>query len=425
MAHITKDKVKEIIANSPPGTTPEGIVASLRERGHTLEGYPGTEKKTTLKSSGSFLGTIWEAFKQTAKAPQAMLTEAAKGAGETISDIARGEFGEAKQSLLETGERIMGVRSQTSEEMTTPSRELGIEGVPAFLLDAWSDPLNLLDVGLSKAGKLDDVVDLTKGSKILSRITEKIYQNVLGTTGKKEKAVFKTIGKAIEKQTIGKRLAQYKISGGLDDMIRAINKRIPALGKQLDEAAKKSDEVIKIKPIADKLESLAEGVSKIGDTSMADGIRGIAGKIKGKTLSVDEALSLRRAYDSARKLATGGLSEAQSTKQQIYRAISDGLRNQLNNIPEVGTLNKELSTYYDALEGLATQAAKYEKEIPGISRFFPWIRTGLPGAKVKTTIARGAQELSEITKIPVNTISVLFKSMRAGLLKKLLESAKE
>ena len=40
MATFTKQQIKELVAKAPKGTTPEGIVAALRESGHTLEGYP-------------------------------------------------------------------------------------------------------------------------------------------------------------------------------------------------------------------------------------------------------------------------------------------------------------------------------------------------------------------------------------------------
>lgn len=64
MAYITKAKLREIIQNAPEGTTPEGIVASLRERGHQLEGYQETqapaaapaEDRGTLQKIAGFLG---------------------------------------------------------------------------------------------------------------------------------------------------------------------------------------------------------------------------------------------------------------------------------------------------------------------------------------------------------------------------------
>lgn len=39
MANLSKQQVKDIIAKAPAGTSPAGIVASLRAKGHTLEGF--------------------------------------------------------------------------------------------------------------------------------------------------------------------------------------------------------------------------------------------------------------------------------------------------------------------------------------------------------------------------------------------------
>ena len=42
MARLTKQQVVNIIGRAPAGTSPEGVVASLREQGHELEGYGAT-----------------------------------------------------------------------------------------------------------------------------------------------------------------------------------------------------------------------------------------------------------------------------------------------------------------------------------------------------------------------------------------------
>ena len=38
MAILSRDQVKNIIQNAPAGTTPQGVIDSLRKHGHTLEG---------------------------------------------------------------------------------------------------------------------------------------------------------------------------------------------------------------------------------------------------------------------------------------------------------------------------------------------------------------------------------------------------
>ena len=50
MAYLTKEKVKEIIQNAPAGTSPAGIVASLRAQGHELEGFDKASEQDRLST---------------------------------------------------------------------------------------------------------------------------------------------------------------------------------------------------------------------------------------------------------------------------------------------------------------------------------------------------------------------------------------
>ena len=52
MAYLTKEEIKGIIQNAPAGTDAAGIIAELRNQGHTLEGY-----LTTQKVSGDVIGS--------------------------------------------------------------------------------------------------------------------------------------------------------------------------------------------------------------------------------------------------------------------------------------------------------------------------------------------------------------------------------
>jgi hypothetical protein len=52
MATLTKEQVRQIIANAPAGTSPEGIVAALRET-HQLEGYDSASPMPGLQAPGS------------------------------------------------------------------------------------------------------------------------------------------------------------------------------------------------------------------------------------------------------------------------------------------------------------------------------------------------------------------------------------
>jgi len=49
VANLTREQVAEIVAKAPPGTSPEGVVAALREQGHVMEGYPSAPAPVARK----------------------------------------------------------------------------------------------------------------------------------------------------------------------------------------------------------------------------------------------------------------------------------------------------------------------------------------------------------------------------------------
>lgn len=58
MAYLRKTEIEEIIKNAPPGTTPAGIVAALREQGHQLEGYALANRKNVNEEMAEDRGLI-------------------------------------------------------------------------------------------------------------------------------------------------------------------------------------------------------------------------------------------------------------------------------------------------------------------------------------------------------------------------------
>ncbi|HKQ06115.1 MAG TPA: hypothetical protein VJ464_13350 [Blastocatellia bacterium] len=81
MAYLTKDQVKQIIQKAPAGTSPAGIVAALRAKGHQLEGYdqPPTDESSNQPSKG-----FVQNFNDTATD---VLKGAAKGAATTLLTV--------------------------------------------------------------------------------------------------------------------------------------------------------------------------------------------------------------------------------------------------------------------------------------------------------------------------------------------------
>jgi len=93
MATLSKQQVADIIKKAPAGTTPEGIVAALREKGYTLEGYQDTPQSEVPQS-------------QTQKAPgfvQGMAQTVAKPFLKLTSNLF-----EASDNLLAAGSYALG-----------------------------------------------------------------------------------------------------------------------------------------------------------------------------------------------------------------------------------------------------------------------------------------------------------------------------
>ncbi len=96
MANLTKDQVIKIIQNRPPGTSPEGIVAALRQQGHTLEGYdtsitPAQPEPSLFERASGILNSIVNTQRD-------LSTGFLKGAGKTA--VGMGEAGASAMAKI-------------------------------------------------------------------------------------------------------------------------------------------------------------------------------------------------------------------------------------------------------------------------------------------------------------------------------------
>ena len=439
MTYLSKQKVRDIILNAPDGTTSEGIVAALRAQGHTLEGYPEEEK--TSKKSISTLNSVAGLLSRVLEVPAAVATTAAQTVGGVIGGLSvkggRKVAEEAVLGGLEQIQRIPGQVRAGAEEgffapsgMPSPAKALGAKGVAGFAVDVLGDPLNLI----SLLGATDDVARVAPEAKSIFReFGEKLFQSVLKPSNADEASEFKKLGRVFEEaikknvDTLGSRFSKYNVKGSFKNMIKTINQRIPNLSKAIDVAASKLDDAGRSKDISDILEDLSkysDELLELGDDTgriVKETVENA--KASGTEMAVSEAIRLRRLYDKARLTAGGALSEAKTIRNQVFKKLSDGLRNKINKLPEIGELNKELSTYYDALKALSKEAAKNSKKFPGLSTRFPFISASLPG--VKTTIADFSVSLGQKLNVPAQTVKDIFGKLKPGLLRQLMEELKD
>jgi len=116
---LTKEQIKQIISSAPQGTSPEGIVASLRAKGYKLEGYPSQQqeavitkneqrqetKKNVLQKAGDFLG----------------ISKFGEGIGVTLNNITGGNkpIEGAQQRLQATGNQLLTAYKRARDEGDT------------------------------------------------------------------------------------------------------------------------------------------------------------------------------------------------------------------------------------------------------------------------------------------------------------------
>jgi len=65
MANLTREQVAEIIKNAPAGTSPAGIIAGLRQQGHTLEGFAEVQQVQPAPQQSSALRGVGKQLKET------------------------------------------------------------------------------------------------------------------------------------------------------------------------------------------------------------------------------------------------------------------------------------------------------------------------------------------------------------------------
>lgn len=453
MANLSKNQVIQILNNRPPGTSQEGIIAALRQKGHILEGYPTEtevgakvpQQKTPLSLTGRFfegLSGVLGGAKEILQIPQTVATAGLRAGGEILGGRPAGE------ALRGAGREIgriptevvrgfgAGVLSPTRQ--LEPSRVFGEAGIEqlapgtagGLFVDIFGDPTLIVSILANPRARLD-VLEQSKKTKPLLQSFGESFSNFIKQKPSQFKEEFARIGqefKGVIKEApeeLGKRLARFNIKGSLKEMVTQINQRVPRLKKTLDRLASESTDVVRIQPIADKLDDLAKRFTKVGKSGTAEQIKQGVNILRENVkvdkfkdlIPVDEAISIKRALDTARKTAKGALSESKKvTENLIFKTVGDELRDQINKIPKLGPINEEISTLLDGLGAVADIASKRISEgglLPvGINRFFPFVKLR-PGAfaKVKTEVGGAIIQLSKVIGTNVEDIQRALKTI--------------
>ena len=476
MANLTKQQVIDVINNRPAGSTPEGVVAALRQKGHTLEGYatstpegaPLPKEKTQLSLTGKYLSFYDKSLsglsgvagvaKELFQVPQTLFTELFSTIPAAAGYLMEGRPDLAKQEFAESTERIKKIPSQIAggfekgfwspTPQLEPSRvfsEAGIEELaPGTIgglgVDIFGDPTLVVNV-LTNSKIRQEVLENSKKAVPYLQSFGESFSNFLKKTPSEFSDEFARIGQEVKgiiqeaPEQFGKQLASYNIKGSLSEMVYQINQKLPKLKTKLNRLAEESTEVIRIQPIADSLDELAERFSKIGKTKVAqqiiDGVNILRDNAKTDKLNdlipIEEGLAIKRALDTARQTAKGALSESKKVIENlVFKTVGDNIRDQINKIPQLGDINKEMTALIEGLEIISDVAAKRMSEggiLPvGLSRFFPFVKLKAGAfSKVKTLTGGAIIQLSKIINVSPADIEKALKTVLPSTIQNLFD----
>lgn len=239
MAYLTKNKVKEIIQNAPPGTSPAGIVSSLRQQGHVLEGYVDstgqTQKKgiprtlaefgvgavkglgSTARQSSSFLNKITNKIPEQVKKFGAPISSAA------LPGVGLPLYGAAKlvNKIEPTISGIETKKGLQQGELTTPQTTAEKAG---FIAERIAEFVNPAGIEVSGA----------RLRQPLSTAAIKLYQKALKPRNVVKGGKVITEAEAIAK--IGLDEGVWLTRGGVERVARKIDDFENALGNVIEEA---------------------------------------------------------------------------------------------------------------------------------------------------------------------------------------------
>ncbi len=481
MAYLTKQQVKEIIENAPEGTTPQGIVAGLRQKGYELEGYPKvpeTRPETTAEHTEGFLQSF---LKSTSKVGEFLgLGGLGRGVAGTIftqtkeykdlleqlrtGKITQEKFDEITKGVMPSNKEVIGSAIQTGATIATA----GLGAVKGATV-----PIRIAQAGLQQ-GAVGTVMGIGKGIEENKPAKEVLGQGIktgvisgaigAGIQGGSELVKFvaekfpKRIMQSVLKQSkaeklAGKDVAEYAINkakiGTTDSLINGSKAAINNLDDQIDtQLAKGTAKGVNVsnksifQKVADNInknggEITPEEVKEI-TTKLSPQAKGLLGK---NTWTITEANSVRKLLD--RTLGNKVfVSQQLPFNKDVAMSVSNTLRGTVqSSVPSTASLFKELSKEITFRNALLNKSATMSKsQIISLTDLVAagiGIPGGLPGVigsvgvkkaitstPVSTGIAVGINQLNKkITPLlgkltPIERITVL------NAIKNLISSSK-
>lgn len=444
MAYLTQQQIKEIIDNRLPGTTPEGIIAGLRQRGHQLEGYQETtpqektQKKTFLDKVGSFLGV-----EKLGKGIAGTIFWKTKSGKEVLKLLEEGkisyedfqrDFGE----YLPTGKEIVGSALQTAATV-------GIAGIGAGkILPTMAKVGGIGAVAGFGAGLEEErtIEESLKQGLTTGLISAGTYGALRGIGGILKKIPARLMNSAVKPPNpkLGQELVNRGLIGGEERMLKKSIDKIMTNESRLDDLLVNKKGIIKIADIAKALNPLKEkyknspSVLKIIEKETDKWL------VKKTYTPLEANIQKRILYELLNDRAyQAGVKHSAQT--QVIKSLASGFKTNIEKVvPETSSINTELGIYIQARNALNKRLAVVSRQQLGIwgdilagagGGLFAGLSTGGIGAPIGALGAIGARRIGEkaitktsmawilnqIQKIPTDSAGRISRTVLINLLK--------
>lgn len=331
MAYLTKQQVVDIIQKAPPGTSPAGIVASLRSNGHQLEGYTEQAAPPEKSKIGSVIDTVAKPF-------------------QAASKFLFGSTGRAVGGLITGG--IGGVASLTgNEDLGSKLQKSAAEAVTPGAIAG-----TVLEAG-GAAGLGEKTIAKVAG-KIAGPLAiraEKLYKSALRPT---EAALKKAPGVVKAGLEEGIRVS----SGGKTKLVGIIDDIGEEIGKVIDDgvAKGKTVDVKNLTPYLDEMKEYFKNV--IGGDKMIKEVDTLGKEwvgALGKKLPIEKAQAVKQA---TQKFVAKYYNRQAPLSFEVQKQLARGLKDEIaKQVPEIAKLNARDSKLIQLDDILESTLSKVDK----------------------------------------------------------------
>lgn len=364
MANITKEQLKQILMDAPDGTSAPGIIASLRERGHTLEGYEKEEKKPVSDKTLDILSSIFPG-RQIGEALGASIVGAKELiGGKTLEEATQAMGGQV--SPLQVGADVAGV-ALTGAGLTGVGQAGGLLARTAVSSGLGAGLSGTKAIAEEKTPQEIKTATITGGAigAAIPLIGEGIKQfgKLLGGAGKKiQITIIKPTKADIQDGFKIANVSKYNVGGSLKSSFEKTDNLMDSLSKELNQKLRDSNTAVDLNKVyentakrilGNKLESF--GANSSIDSAL-ENLRGEIVTVTGPNgvVTVPEAQMVKRASGHFGAWLYGQIDPESSARQKVYNVFYNEMKTAIEKSSPQGVqeINKKLSDLIPIMNAL-------------------------------------------------------------------------